>query len=166
VKLVSIKENHLFQKVYAKGKKAVGNYAAVYVLTDIHAQKLKRAHPLKIVVNRVGITVTKKAGGAVQRNRVKRVIREAYRQLYKEYDIRCGKLVVISARDAALSAGMNRVKDDLKKSFIRLNMLFDKKSEGNPEISADKYVSTESSEIISKSERDFGGAANAGDNRL
>lgn len=123
MKLVSIKENHLFQKVYLKGKKAVGRYTAVYILTDIHAQKIKKSHPLKISVNRVGITVTKKAGGAVRRNRVKRVIREAYRQICSDYEVRYGKLVVISARDAAVTAKTQDVKEDLKKSFARLGML-------------------------------------------
>ncbi len=122
MKYATIKENHLFQKTYAKGKRAVGRYAAVYVLTDYHAQKLKKAHPLKIAVNRMGFAVSKKAGGAVLRNRVRRVMREAYRLLEKDKPLRAGNLVVISARDAAAKAKTPEVMTDLRRSFEKLGL--------------------------------------------
>ncbi len=123
VKYRTIKENHLFQKTYAKGKRAVGRYAAVYVLTDYHAQKLRKAHPLKITVNRMGFAVSKKTGGAVLRNRVRRVLREAYRQLEAEYVIKTGFLVVLAARDAAADAKTPAVKQDVKRSLQKLGIL-------------------------------------------
>ena len=59
MKLYAINENHLFSKVYTKGKRAVTRTVCVYVLPDYHASRLQRAHPLKLRINRVGLTVTK-----------------------------------------------------------------------------------------------------------
>ena len=63
MKYVAIGENHLYSKAYAKGKKHVGRLAAVYVLPDLAARKLQKAHPQKIKMNRIGLTVSKKIGG-------------------------------------------------------------------------------------------------------
>ena len=104
MKFTSLCENHLFQKAYKNGQKAPAGKIVFYVLADKKANLLKKRHPLKIKVNRVGITVSKKIGGAVQRNRAKRIIREAYRQLLKNYKVKTGFLVVIVARDSIVGA--------------------------------------------------------------
>lgn len=104
MKFTSLCENHLFQKAYKNGQKAPAHRIVLYVLADRKANLLKKRHPLKIKVNRVGITVSKKIGGAVQRNRAKRIIREAYRQLLKNYRVKTGFLVVIVARDSIVGA--------------------------------------------------------------
>lgn len=78
MKFIAIGENHLYNKAYSKGKRAVSDSVAVYVLRDRHAALLKKQNPLKQTVNRIGISASKKIGGAVRRNRAKRVIREAY----------------------------------------------------------------------------------------
>lgn len=104
MKFTSLCENHLFQKAYKNGQKAPAGSIVVYVLADKKANLLKKRHPLKIKVNRVGITVSKKIGGAVQRNRAKRIIREAYRKLLKEHTVKTGFLVVIVARESIAGA--------------------------------------------------------------
>lgn len=57
-----------FKRVYAQGKKVVGRYLIIHALPN------PLGHP------RLGITVTKKSGKAVVRNRWKRFIREAFRR--------------------------------------------------------------------------------------
>ena len=123
MKNMAVRENHLYQKAYAKGKKAVGRYMVVYALKDIKASALKRAHPLKLSVNRVGLTVTKKIGGAVVRNRVKRILREGYRLCEKELPIRHGRIVIIVARDAARGAKSTEIYAELKRHFASIGML-------------------------------------------
>ena len=113
MKCVSLCENHLFQKAYKTGKKAPSRRIVLYVLADKKANLLKKRHPLKIKVNRVGITVSKKIGGAVQRNRAKRIIREAYRQLEKNFSVKKGFLVVIVARETIAGATSAQIYNEL-----------------------------------------------------
>ena len=77
--IVSLKQNRDFQRTYKKGSYKAGRFLVVYAREN-HLQQ-----------NRVGITTGKRFGNSVQRNRVKRLIRESYRQLapsFKQgYDI-------------------------------------------------------------------------------
>lgn len=54
--------------------------------------------------NRVGITASKKLGNAVQRNRARRVIREAYRQLETAFPIGCDMVFVARGKVLELSS--------------------------------------------------------------
>ena len=67
MKHIAIGENHLYSKAYAKGEKCVTKSVVVYVLKDFKAKRLQNAHPLKLSVNRIGLTVTKKLGKAFVR---------------------------------------------------------------------------------------------------
>ena len=98
----------------------MGKYVAVYVLRDYAAGKLKKANPQKCFVNRVGLSVSKKLGGAVVRNRAKRIIRAAYDTV--KGDLSTGFLVVISARAAIVDQKSPAVEKDLKNAFSKLGL--------------------------------------------
>ena len=121
-KVFSIKSNDVFRKLYRHGRKKGCRYIVVYVQKN------------KLSVNRLGITVGKKFGNSVQRNRMKRLIRENYRILNK--DIMQGYDIVIAARPSVRSAASpnNRLKaesvpkysdvqSDIKKALISLDIL-------------------------------------------
>ena len=123
MKLHAIRENHLYSKAYSKGKRAVTPALAVYILPDYTAEALRRANPQKSRINRVGLTVSKKLGGAVVRNRVKRIMREAYRAVDKEYTVKTGFLIVIAARERAIALTSTLLAQDLKEALSRLHLL-------------------------------------------
>ena len=123
MKNCAITENHLYSKVYAKGKKHASRTVILYVLRDLHANRLMRQNPMKVKLNRVGITVSKRIGGAVQRNRAKRVLREAYRHIDKDFGIKTGYLIVMVAREATTAVSERKVEADLTAALRALGML-------------------------------------------
>ena len=123
MKLTAIRENHLYRKAYQGGRRAAAANLCVYILRDRKSNVLKKAHPEKKLINRVGIAASKKLGGAVERNRAKRVIREAYRLIDASIGIKKGNLIVIAARTPSTVSKMQDVKRDLQYCLNRLDML-------------------------------------------
>lgn len=85
----ALKLNHIFRRLYATASYANG-HLVLYARKN-HSQS-----------NRVGITVSKKLGGAVIRNRVRRRLREVYR-LHEE-QFAPGWDIVIVARSRCIKA--------------------------------------------------------------
>ena len=123
MKHIAISENHLYSKAYAKGQKFVGKHIIMYVLKDYSAKKLQRAHPEKIMVNRIGLTVSKKIGHAVVRSRVKRILREGLRQAERKLQPEKGYLVVLVARPVCVQAKSTDIALDIEKAFKLLKLV-------------------------------------------
>jgi len=122
MKFRAICENHLYSKAYSKGKRAVTSALAVYVLPDYAASRLAKAHPEKKKVNRIGLTVSTKLGGAVVRSRVRRILRAGLSSLEKEAPLKVGFLIVIAARSASVKLKSNDIKNELYTAFKKLEM--------------------------------------------
>ena len=129
MKQLAVKENHLYSKAYAKGKRSGTQNITVHVLKDTHAWILKKRNPRKEYVNRVGLTVTKKVGNAVERNRAKRIIREAYRIIEKEVGVCKGNIIIIVAKSSCATVGMREIYSDLYYAFGKLDLLQSKEQE-------------------------------------
>ena len=120
--LKAICENHLYSKAYSKGKRAVTSALAVYVLPDYAAKRLAKAHPQKTVMNRIGLTVSTKLGGAVVRSRCRRILREGLYAIQKEKELKRGFLIVIAARQAAVGMKSTDIEKQLDIAFTKLEM--------------------------------------------
>ena len=86
----SLKLNHIFRRLYGTSGYANGHLV-------IYARKNRTS------TNRVGITVSKKLGHAVVRNRIRRRLREVYR--LNEHRFQPGWDIVVVARTRAIHAG-------------------------------------------------------------
>lgn len=110
-----LKKSWEFQRSYTKGRKYWDNYFVIYVCRT------------QLLQTRLGITVSKKVGKSVQRNRMKRLIREAFRELkprlLPKYDI------VVVGRKAACHLSAQRVEVSLRKLFNRASVLITEDSE-------------------------------------
>ena len=123
MKPYAIKENHLYRKTLQRGKRWSGKYVSVYVLKDLAAGKLKRANPQKQYINRIGLSVPKREGGAIERNRVKRIIRAGLCEVEKKHPLRRGFLIVIAARPGIEKQKSTAVASELLYIFRKLDML-------------------------------------------
>lgn len=74
--------------------------------------------PNSLATCRLGLTVTRKAGGAVVRNRIKRRLREAFRRNRHELDRRPVDLV-INGRAAVIERPREALERDLLQCFTR-----------------------------------------------
>ena len=83
-----LKKSWQFDKIYKTGDKYYSNLFILYVL------------PNNTQETRIGLTVTRKVGISVQRNRIKRVIREILRSFE---EIKQGNDLVVIARKAAVN---------------------------------------------------------------
>lgn len=117
----AITENHLYLKTFRKGKRFSGRILSVYVLKDYHADKLKKADPMHRTRNRLGLSVTKKVGGAVVRSRVKRILRAGYDRV--KGDLKTGYLIVISPYPQAATHKSTDVYRELRYAFRKLDMI-------------------------------------------
>lgn len=72
-----------FERVYRQGRSTANRYLVLYAFPNPDASG-----------SRVGLSVSRRVGGAVQRNRVKRVLREAVTALAEQLADRCDFVVV------------------------------------------------------------------------
>ena len=105
----TLKSNHEFRRLYAKGKSAVTPFLVVY------ARRSKRPG------NRIGFTVSSKLGHAVVRNRIRRRLREIYR--LHEAEFLPGTELVIVARARAVTAGYRQLESALLSACRKLELL-------------------------------------------
>lgn len=121
-KTSAMKYNRDFRYLYRRGQSIAAGYLVIYY------KKVPQPG------NLLGITVTKKLGGAVVRNRVRRLIKECYR--LREKELGTGYKIVIVARNRAAGADFNMIRKDLsyllKKSGI-LSIPEAKKTGGHDE---------------------------------
>lgn len=98
-----LQKNSDFQKVYKRGKSVANRQLILYYLPHAKAENF-----------RLGISINKKFGHAVARNRMKRLLKEVVRSQLEH--IKRGVDIVLIPRKSETNLGY----DDLEKSFLHL----------------------------------------------
>ena len=104
----SLKFNHIFRRLYHSS-----GYADSFLV--LYARRNR------VGVNRVGITVSKKLGHAVVRNRTRRRLREIYR--LNETKFQPGWDIVVVARSRAVEAPFAKLTDSYLALAARAGIL-------------------------------------------
>lgn len=105
----SLKNNYEFKRLYLRGKKRANATLAVYCRKN------------KTDKNRLGITVGRKIGNAVERNRLRRRIKEAYRTNEKLFNK--GFDIVIVGRTKAVFSDFRDIELSLRELFSELGIM-------------------------------------------
>lgn len=92
MKIESVKENVAFRRAYHKGKCYATPYLSIYWRKNGSDKR------------RLGITVSKKIGSAVQRNRIRRIIRAAAYNCCDILPTRCDIIIVARTRTKDLKS--------------------------------------------------------------
>ena len=103
--MTTLKKNFEFKRVINRGKCINGNYIAMYVFPN----KLKKL--------RVGFAISKKAGKAHERNRIKRLIRENVRLMEQDFGQGLDIVFLWKNKISADEADFYKIKEEL----IKLN---------------------------------------------
>lgn len=112
----TLKKNYEFKNVLTKGKYYNGNYI------DIYIKKNNKNF------NYIGIAVNVKAGKAVKRNKIKRLIRENYRLLEDKISVGYDIIFLWKKNKNISEANFFNIKYDIIKTLNKSNLL--KKDEG------------------------------------
>lgn len=115
-KIVTLKKNIEFKKVFNKGKFIDGRCIVVYLLKNNTNQ------------NKLGFVVSKKAGKSVTRNRIRRLIRENFR-LQKE-NLKKGYTIVImwKTKKEIQKATFDNIKQDMLNIFAKYDLLYEREN--------------------------------------
>ena len=116
-KLNTLKKNYEFKRVLNNGEYYYGKYIQFFIVKN------------KKNINQMGIAVNSKIAGAVERNRIKRLIRENYIKFYrnniqKGYDF----VFVWNKYRKPAEANYYKINEDLKNIFMRSGILINEEN--------------------------------------
>ncbi len=103
-----LRKRREFEECYASGVRVSGRFLQVFLLPETGPSRL-------------GISVPKRAGSAVTRNRIRRRLREIFRRNRDLFGSR-GMRLVVNARASAGQASFSSLKEDLRSAVARAVM--------------------------------------------
>lgn len=111
MKTKMLKKNYEFQRVFEKKNYYSGKYLEMFIIDNNQNE------------NYLGIAVSKKIANSVQRNKIKRLIRESYRKI--ELKVKKGKTYIILWKKKVniANANYNNVNEDIIKLFEKADLI-------------------------------------------
>lgn len=121
--LYKLKKNYEFARVFRQGKRRPGKHLALHY----------RCNGLDY--NRAGFTTVRHYGNAVERNKMRRWLREAYRHLAPE--LHSGYDIILMGIRKGEDTDYQAILSDLYKAFRKEKILNEEKTEKSCEVSSD-----------------------------
>ena len=104
-----LRKNRQFQAVYKTGKSYANKHLVLYVMPNLESKP------------RIGFAVGKRLGGAVVRNRVKRLLREAFR--LNQHSLKQGFDLIIIGRQPVVGKDFKAVNKAVLDLFGRAKLI-------------------------------------------
>ena len=110
-KMKTLKKNYEFQNVLKRGKFYIGNQITIYIIKNREQE------------NTIGIAISSKACHAVDRNRIKRKIRESYRLLEKKLQQGYSIVFLWNKKVPVEQANFHIISKDMETIFQKVGIL-------------------------------------------
>lgn len=101
LKAQTLKSNQMFSRIFRRGERLGARTVRIHWMKQPYSQ-----------VNRIGYAVARGYGGSVRRNRLKRLLREAYRHLHPS--CRQGYDIILTAKAPEVLPSYAEVERDLR----------------------------------------------------
>jgi len=108
---IMMKKNYEFKNLFSKGKFYYGQYIHMYI------KKTEKNY------NKLGIAVSKKQGKAVKRNRIKRLIRENYKNFENKIEKGINILIIINKEKNIEEITFNNIESNFYSTLKKANVL-------------------------------------------
>lgn len=102
----TLKKQKDFSRVFGRGKKLSNNFLSIFFRSNKECE------------NRTGFVVSSKIKSAVQRNRIKRLLRESYRLIKK--DFRSGIDIIVLGKETLIDKKLAVAKEALEEIVKRM----------------------------------------------
>lgn len=100
-----------FDRLYKKGRSVGDRYVVVFNIDS------------GLPYNRKAFLASKKVGGAVARNRARRLMKESFRKIESEGRLRPGKDILFIARSAITDADQAKTERSMRKALEKAKLL-------------------------------------------
>lgn len=112
-KTTMLKKNYEFKNILTNGKKIKGKYINIYIKKNNLQQ------------NKLGIAVSSKSTNSVQRNKIKRLIRENYKIAEEKIKTGYNFVIIWNKNKNVKEATFYSIKNDINKFIEKTNLLID-----------------------------------------